>query len=98
MSLKTWLVARKERRQIQQQKNGYDWAAGDLLRGVPPAVIESSLNCPFDEDRSFDQGARNALIDWGRLNEKKQVDSMYVTQEMIDNFLRTTAQSTETHL
>lgn len=90
MNLRAWWRNRKAAKFAVQRVNGYNWAAGQLLRGTSVDDVELQLGDSFDDGCTyFDQGARRAIMDWeNHLNHVDHVTSMYVTQEMIDNFLR----------
>lgn len=45
--------------------DGYDWAAGQLLRGIPEIAISNQIMC----DSEFDEGAMEALRDYQKLVE-----------------------------
>lgn len=50
-------------------RNGYDWAAGKLLRDQMPEVVEAQL--PTDVSDSFDRGVNDALRAWYALQPPK---------------------------
>jgi len=50
-------------------RNGYDWAAGCLLRDQMPSVVEEQL--PTDVSDSFDRGVVDALRAWYDLHPDK---------------------------
>lgn len=57
--LKVWLQGRREAMEKQDWRNGYDWAAGCILRGeeTPDSIVEIT---DFEYGHSFDRGARSA--------------------------------------
>ena len=70
MSLNSWLEKRYRAKIDQHYKNGYDWAAGALLRkDKTPMEIESMIDGPeMDIPRNafgdaFDNGASDAITD-----------------------------------
>lgn len=58
-SPKAWLQGRRMAMDDQDWRNGYDWAAGAILRGEETAetVIQKT---EFDCTHPFDRGARSA--------------------------------------
>lgn len=66
--LKHWLKDRAKRKADKAFDNGYQWAAGSLLRGVSPDDIYAMSDCPFEDDHPFDHGARRAVSDWKNIS------------------------------
>mgnify|MGYP003425252114 FL=1 len=62
MTVRGWFRAWAASRERLEHRRGYDWAAGQLLRGEIPWVIEAQL--PTDSADSFDRGITDALFDW----------------------------------
>lgn len=59
-----WLTNRRKKLCDEAYKNGYDWAAGKILRGgTRPSDIESAIYCEDDTpiQRSFTRGANAAV-------------------------------------
>lgn len=65
MSVRGWFRAWVASRERQEHRRGYDWCAGNLLRGQLPSCIEAQL--PTDSADSFDRGITDALFDWHAL-------------------------------
>ncbi len=69
MALLRWFNAREEARKLQARQNGYNYAAGQLLKsGNTPEVasrLEEESNCAFDHN-DFDRGMQDALFDWSQ--------------------------------
>ena len=63
--LNTWLIVRKKQRLQRVYNNGYNYAAGSLLRGeTTPLKIQAKCeNSQFNtaEDHIFDLGAMDAV-------------------------------------
>lgn len=55
--------ARQAARAKAEFERGFDWAAGQLLRGKEPEELERDLDFTFDST-SFDYGASQALHTW----------------------------------
>jgi predicted component of type VI protein secretion system len=63
-----WAAARQAARAVAEHQRGYDWAAGQLLRGdASVEQIEAYVDGPlaFDHITEFDDGARAACMAWG---------------------------------
>ena len=70
----TKLLARfrawQELGRVRRERDGFDWAAGELLSGVPAQTVEDrvaqGVYCDsYDHDsRAFDEGALRALQAW----------------------------------
>lgn len=67
-----WLAAKKAKDDKELYERGYDWAAGNLLRGITleevESHIESSMN--FNDYNSFDRGAEHAIEMLGQIGFK----------------------------
>ena len=65
--VKNWIQNRKDR----AFRGGYDWMAGELLRGERSCteLEEEQFSRVFDIT-SFDQGAVKALADWKHVDPK----------------------------
>lgn len=65
-SVNNWLDTRREKARVKKWKEGYDYAAGALLRGEKNKLI-TDIECgmTFDPD-SFDRGAIEAVRDWSK--------------------------------
>lgn len=57
--LRLWLEQRRLINQQRAYEAGFDWAAGELLRGRDPESVEAE--CDRFPPRDFDLGARGAL-------------------------------------
>ena len=66
-----WLDNLFQRAREQRYRSGYDWAAGELLRGTPVLEIEDQLNNPFDSDE-FEVGGKRAMWDFLFLTETRK--------------------------
>lgn len=87
--IRNWWRNRQIAQAAIQRVNGYNWAAGQLLRGTHPNDVETQMTDLLDiHTNYFDLGARMAIADWYRRDTQNKISSMYITQEMIDNFLR----------
>ena len=67
MTITEWFGYRRRRLALADFNRGYDYAAGRLLRGIPPPIIEVY----FDEEEplsDFDKGALEAIAAWERRN------------------------------
>jgi hypothetical protein len=62
-----WLRIRKERARAERRRQGFDYAAGELLRGVPVAEVEVRVYDSFYRD-SFNYGMQSAILAWDRLH------------------------------
>lgn len=64
------LRAWQDVRRAQRERAGFDWAAGELLSGVPAMQVEDRVaqSVYFDgydhDSRAFDEGALRALQAW----------------------------------
>jgi hypothetical protein len=67
LSIAEWILKRRARRNSEQFLHGYDWAAGQLLRGVATERIEEQIVNDDFPASLFDNGARAALRTWERL-------------------------------
>lgn len=66
--IKEYFKQRRQARQLAEIERGYDYGAGQLLRGVPVDIVESYAFNPYDNSRAhFDRGIINATKDWDRL-------------------------------
>lgn len=66
MNLKQWLADRKLRRDDKRFRKGFNWAAGELLWGTAPRLIEIlASEQPVD---NFDRGVFCALKKWHELS------------------------------
>ena len=65
MLLTTWMKKRREQQRKELSERGYNYAAGALLRGVSPEVLEQQADAIFDRNE-FDAGITEALGDWDR--------------------------------
>lgn len=61
-----WLGVRKATRSLARFNRGYDWTAGELLRGADPDALALLTDSMFDRDE-FDMGAEQALRDWATI-------------------------------
>lgn len=65
-----WLFRWRAQRRLAIYRQGWDWAAGELLMGTAPDAVEAQVdNGSFFDDtasdvRCFDEGARAALRAW----------------------------------
>lgn len=62
-----WSSARRASRALNEHRRGYDWAAGELLRGsMSVEQIEHYIECSdaFNHSTAFDDGAQAACIAW----------------------------------
>lgn len=59
---------RAERLRKRQREEGFDYAAGRLLRGVPMADVLAESDPVFDRN-DFERGMRDALDAWAKLVE-----------------------------
>lgn len=61
---------RREIKNGRMYRDGYQWAAGELLSGSPISFIEDLIygHGAYDADAEshFDKGAKTAIIDWER--------------------------------
>lgn len=66
-----FLRNRRVRKVKQQKERGYEWAAGQLLRGIPQEYVESTLLGTEGDSwtRTFGHGAQQAIIDYRALKE-----------------------------
>lgn len=64
MSIKSWFTKRKEARAKETFERGYDYAAGQLLRGVSPEALEQQQADNLVDRNKFDAGVSEALRDW----------------------------------
>lgn len=55
----SWLQRRRERVLRLRYEQGFDYAAGQLLRGVPPETLNDQSDTAFSPD-VFDKGIRAA--------------------------------------
>ncbi len=58
--LSDWLQRRREARLRLRYEAGFDYAAGQLLRGVPLQTLEAQSACEFTSD-VFDKGMKAAI-------------------------------------
>lgn len=56
-------VAMQQERASAEFERGFNWMAGELLRGKEPETLERNLDFTFDST-SFDYGASSALNSW----------------------------------
>lgn len=61
-----WWKARKARAQQQLFDRGFDYAAGELLRGKQPQELEDHVDGAhmFEDANEFDDGIVAALVAW----------------------------------
>ena len=65
--IRSWLKERRIVRAATARVSGYNYAAGQLLRGRLVHEIADELDSAIDETdeaRSFTRGARDALTQW----------------------------------
>lgn len=66
--IKEYFRKRKESWELSEVKRGYDYAAGELLRGVPINIVENYAFNPFNDGLyHFNRGVIEATNDWERL-------------------------------
>lgn len=58
-----WLAALRKRNAEEAFTRGFDWCAGELLRGKSRDELEQALDFTFDST-AFDYGAQAALQQW----------------------------------
>lgn len=54
----------KRLKRYRQFRNGYAWAAGELLSGMSLSYVELKIDNPFEPEDEFDRGAKAAIIDF----------------------------------
>lgn len=69
-----WRSSQRDKKAHAEYRRGWDWAAGELLMGTPPAVIEMQTDVDFRS--SFDYGADAAVQQWHALEQVKR-DSLF---------------------
>lgn len=75
-----WLQRLRDKRREQSFRNGYDYAAGELLRGTSAAEIESYAGSPFLEPHNhFDKGMMKAVSDWEAQGIQRTLQEMFDT-------------------
>lgn len=62
MNKQTWL----ERSRLRLKQEGFDYAAGELLRGRNPDELEVEADTPFDRNE-FDRGMKDAIRAFAQL-------------------------------
>ena len=71
-NLKAYLKNRKEKQEKKEFNNGFNWAAGELLKGKPVSHPLSCVECAihFCDYSKFDEGIEEAVRAW-ELKEAK---------------------------
>lgn len=64
MIIHDWFARQRSIREDRARARGFDWAAGQLLRGAPVAELEAQI--AFVDFTSFDQGIVDAIARWDR--------------------------------
>lgn len=59
--IKRWFAYKREERQLTQWANGFDFAAGSIIRGATPARMQALYNDPCSINHAFDQGMEDAV-------------------------------------
>lgn len=61
-----WPFKSKKQKEKERKRSGYDFAAGELLRGESPSSLYLNVHCAivFKDYDSFDEGMSKALNDW----------------------------------
>lgn len=63
MNIFLWLHNRRLRATAIQREQGYNYAAGQLLRGVPILEVEAEAENPWDHNE-FNYGMTSAILAW----------------------------------
>ena len=74
--IRQWRHERKLRAARLERIRGFDYAAGQLLRGVPPIQLsyEADSSTTFErEPRAFNDGIVDALSAWASLGPPRKV-------------------------
>jgi len=73
----SWLRKRRIDRKLAKQANGYNLAAGDLLRGATIVEVRSYIETAmaFGEYDDFDSGYEAAINDWEKLAARKHASA-----------------------
>jgi len=59
--LKRW----RAEQDAEAHSRGYDWAAGQMLRGTTATQVETALEAQaWEPGHPFDKGVRDAVTDW----------------------------------
>ncbi len=70
--VRVWLVQRRQLAQLTSYVNGWNWAAGELLRGTPVEEVDAQIARGADFDRTaFDDGACAASAAWERSKRRE---------------------------
>lgn len=71
--IRAWLKARRDFKDRLRFREGWDWAAGDLLRGKHPTKVEawSDYGICFDGPNQWDKGIAAACAEWRDLHNIK---------------------------
>lgn len=65
MNIFSWLPNRSERARRKARERGYNHAAGMLLRGIPPSIVECSP--PAGHPTDFYIGMQGAVLAWDHM-------------------------------
>ena len=66
MSIFSWLSDRRVRARREAREQGYNYAAGMLLRGIPPSIIECSSR-RGGHSTEFYIGMQGAVLAWDHM-------------------------------
>lgn len=65
-ALGNWLRARRIAAAKAAYRRGFDFAAGELLRGADPEAFEAEMDALMFESTQFDEGITAALAVWNQ--------------------------------
>ncbi len=72
--IRGWIAACAARKRKETEARGYNWAAGELLRGRTAEELLSRINSSYmfdDTAIDFDAGARAAIAAWLQMLRKE---------------------------
>lgn len=64
--IKQWLEKRRHKAARERFDRGFDYAAGELLRGTDTESLEARIDGAqiFGDDNEFDEGMAAAIVAW----------------------------------
>lgn len=66
-----WFRRRDEANHAASHRKGYDWAAGELLRGRDPESVEAE--CDWMPPRQFDEGVIDAIRQFETITRRSKL-------------------------
>lgn len=67
--MKKWLAARRARHEAVSREEGFNWAAGTLLKTNDIDLVDGYV-AMFDDGSHFDKGVQDAIAAWRALTKQ----------------------------